>query len=101
MTMSAYSTPCAARSASGASRLACSWIEGTCDPIAIGAALARVAQAACRVLTDATLADFRRAHGRVPGSEFLILALGRFGGGVLTHASDLDLVFLFTGDFGA
>lgn len=74
-------------------------IEGTCDSIAIGAALARVAHAACRVLTDAALADFRRAHGRVPGGEFLILALGRFGGGVLTHASDLDLVFLFTGDF--
>jgi glutamate-ammonia-ligase adenylyltransferase len=74
-------------------------IEGTCDPILIGAALARVAQAACCVLTDAALADFRRAHGRVPDSEFLILALGRYGGGVLTHASDLDLVFLFTGDF--
>lgn len=74
-------------------------VEGTRDPIAIGAALARVAQAACCVLTDAALADFRRNHGLVPGSEFLILALGRFGGGVLTHASDLDLVFLFTGDF--
>jgi glutamate-ammonia-ligase adenylyltransferase len=76
-------------------------IEGTRDPIAIGAALARVAQAACCVLTDAALADFRRTHGRVPGAEFLILALGRYGGGVLTHASDLDLVFLFTGDFTA
>jgi glutamate-ammonia-ligase adenylyltransferase len=76
-------------------------IEGTRDPLEIGAALARVAQAACRVLTDAALADFRRAHGDVPGSEFLILALGRFGGGVLTHASDLDLVFLFSGDFAA
>jgi glutamate-ammonia-ligase adenylyltransferase len=29
----------------------------------------------------------------------LILALGRMGGGVLTHASDLDLVYLFTGTF--
>ena len=28
-----------------------------------------------------------------------LLALGRLGGGVLTHASDLDLVYLFTGDF--
>jgi glutamate-ammonia-ligase adenylyltransferase len=76
-------------------------IEGTRDPIAIGAALARVAQAAVCVLTDAAHADFRRAHGNVAHSEFLILALGRFGGGVLTHASDLDLVFLFTGDFAA
>jgi glutamate-ammonia-ligase adenylyltransferase len=76
-------------------------IEGTRDPLEIGAALARVAEAACRVLTDAALADFRRSHGVVPDSEFLILALGRFGGGVLTHASDLDLVFLFSGDFAA
>ncbi|VWX53620.1 bifunctional [glutamate--ammonia ligase]-adenylyl-L-tyrosine phosphorylase/[glutamate--ammonia-ligase] adenylyltransferase [Novosphingobium sp. 9U] len=74
-------------------------IEGTRDPIAIGAALSRVAEAACHVLTDAAIADFRRVHGVIPDSEFLILALGRFGGGVLTHASDLDVVFLFTGDF--
>jgi glutamate-ammonia-ligase adenylyltransferase len=76
-------------------------IEGTRDPIEIGAALSRIAQAATCVLTDAALADFRRTHGVVPGSEFVILALGRFGGGVLTHASDLDLVFLFTGAFDA
>jgi glutamate-ammonia-ligase adenylyltransferase len=38
-------------------------------------------------------------HGRVPGGAMVILALGRLGGGVLTHASDLDLVYLFTGDF--
>jgi glutamate-ammonia-ligase adenylyltransferase len=76
-------------------------IEGTCDPIAIGAALSRIAEAATCVLTDAALADFRRTHGTVPDSEFMILALGRFGGGVLTHASDLDLVYLFTGAFDA
>lgn len=74
-------------------------IEGMCDPIAIGAGLARVAEAACRVLADAAIADFRRAHGDVPQSELLILALGRFGGSVLTHASDLDIVYLFTGSF--
>jgi glutamate-ammonia-ligase adenylyltransferase len=34
----------------------------------------------------------------VPGGELLVLALGRLGGGALTHASDLDLVYLFTGD---
>jgi glutamate-ammonia-ligase adenylyltransferase len=36
-------------------------------------------------------------HGRVPGSELVILGLGRLGGMELTHASDLDLVYLFTG----
>jgi glutamate-ammonia-ligase adenylyltransferase len=31
----------------------------------------------------------------------LILGLGRLGGGALTHASDLDIVYLFTGEFAA
>ncbi|MET1754021.1 bifunctional [glutamate--ammonia ligase]-adenylyl-L-tyrosine phosphorylase/[glutamate--ammonia-ligase] adenylyltransferase [Novosphingobium sp. RD2P27] len=73
-------------------------IDGTADPIAIGAGLARIAEAATCVLTKAARADFEETHGRIPGSELVILALGRFGGGVLTHASDLDVVFLFTGD---
>jgi glutamate-ammonia-ligase adenylyltransferase len=30
-----------------------------------------------------------------------VLALGRMGGAMLTHASDLDLIYLFTGDFAA
>ncbi|MCT2401582.1 bifunctional [glutamine synthetase] adenylyltransferase/[glutamine synthetase]-adenylyl-L-tyrosine phosphorylase [Novosphingobium mangrovi (ex Huang et al. 2023)] len=76
-------------------------IEGSNDPIAIGRALARVAEAALVVLTDATLEEFRATHGRVPDSEMLVLGLGRMGGGVLTHASDLDLVYLFDGDFHA
>ena len=74
-------------------------IEGANDPLAIGKALARIAEAALVVLTDATVEEFRAIHGEVPGSELLILGLGRMGGGVLTHASDLDLVYLFTGDF--
>ena len=74
-------------------------VAAAADPLQIAHDYASVAEAALRVLTDATLAEFARAHGRVPGSELLILALGRFGGGALTHASDLDLIFLFTGDF--
>jgi glutamate-ammonia-ligase adenylyltransferase len=73
-------------------------IEGTTDPLEISAALARVAQAAIEVLADAATAEFRRIHGAVPDSGLAILGLGRMGGGALTHASDLDLVFLFTGD---
>jgi glutamate-ammonia-ligase adenylyltransferase len=36
-------------------------------------------------------------HGRIPGGELVVLGLGRMGGGALTHASDLDLVYCFTG----
>lgn len=76
-------------------------IEGARDPMEIGQGLARVAEAALAVLADATIAEFERAHGRIAGGQLVTLGLGRMGGGVLTHASDLDLVFLFTGDHAA
>jgi glutamate-ammonia-ligase adenylyltransferase len=62
---------------------------------------ARVAEAALQVLTQATVDAFEANQGRVPGGELVILALGRLGGHALTHASDLDLIYLFTGDFNA
>ena len=74
-------------------------IAGRADPIAVGEGYGRVAEAAIETLAGAAVAEFERAHGRVPGGELAILALGRLGGGVLTHASDLDIVLLFTGDF--
>ena len=73
-------------------------IEHVRDPLEIAAALSRVAEAALTVLVDAARREFEALHGRVPGSDLVILGLGRLGGGALTHASDLDLVFLFTGD---
>ncbi|QKS01224.1 bifunctional [glutamine synthetase] adenylyltransferase/[glutamine synthetase]-adenylyl-L-tyrosine phosphorylase [Sphingomonas sp. CL5.1] len=76
-------------------------VAGSADPLDVSAGYARVAEAAIEALTHATIDEFVRAHGRVPDSEFVILALGRLGGGALTHASDLDLIYLFTGDFAA
>ncbi|WP_460986177.1 bifunctional [glutamine synthetase] adenylyltransferase/[glutamine synthetase]-adenylyl-L-tyrosine phosphorylase [Sphingobium sp. TomTYG75] len=69
------------------------------DPLEAGRGYSRVAEAAIEALASATVREFETVHGRVQGGEMLILALGRLGGGVLTHASDLDLVFLFSGDF--
>ncbi|PZO78803.1 MAG: bifunctional [glutamate--ammonia ligase]-adenylyl-L-tyrosine phosphorylase/[glutamate--ammonia-ligase] adenylyltransferase [Sphingomonas hengshuiensis] len=74
-------------------------VAGTGDPLAVAAGYARVAEAAVRVLSSATIDAFAQRHGRVPDSELIVLALGRLGGGALTHASDLDLVYCFTGDF--
>jgi len=74
-------------------------ITGASDPIEVGRGYGRTAEAALETLGLAAVAEFEAAHGRVPGGELLILALGRFGGGVMTHASDLDLIYLFTGDF--
>ena len=74
-------------------------IEQAHDAGAIAAALSRVAEATIGVLTTATEAEFAAVHGHVPDSRLIILGLGRLGGGALTHASDLDLVFLFSGDY--
>ncbi len=76
-------------------------LEGASDPLDVAAGYARVAEAALVTLADAAVAEHVAAHGRVPGSELTIIALGRLGGQALTHASDLDLVYLFTGDFMA
>ena len=75
-------------------------VEGRQDPLAVASGYARVAEAAIRRLTRCTIDEFVQAHGTIAGSELVILALGRLGGQALTHASDLDLIFLFTGEFG-
>jgi len=74
-------------------------IIGASDPIEVGKGYGRTAEAALQLLASAAVAEFEAAHGRAPGGELVILALGRFGGGVMTHASDLDIIYLFTGDF--
>lgn len=73
-------------------------IEGRNDALDIARSYAHLAEAALQTLTAATVAEFKKAHGKVPDSELVILALGRLGGEALTHASDLDLILLFTGD---
>jgi [glutamine synthetase] adenylyltransferase / [glutamine synthetase]-adenylyl-L-tyrosine phosphorylase len=74
-------------------------IEGASDPLVVAAGYARVAEAAVQTVSAAVTHEFMRSHGIVPGSELVVLALGRMGGAELTHASDLDLIYLFTGDF--
>jgi len=73
-------------------------VAGATDPLVIAHGYSELAEAALCVLADATVAEFVAAHGRIPDSELVVLALGRLGGRALTHASDLDLIYLFTGD---
>jgi glutamate-ammonia-ligase adenylyltransferase len=76
-------------------------VAAHCDPLEVAEGYSRVAEAAINVLADATIAEFEAVHGRVPGSELVILGLGRLGGEALTHVSDLDLIYLFTGTHDA
>ncbi|MEO1490239.1 MAG: glutamine-synthetase adenylyltransferase, partial [Pseudomonadota bacterium] len=73
-------------------------IEGLADPIAIGAALSRVAEGALMLAMRGAEQEFARQYGQIEGAELVVLGLGRLGGGALTHASDLDIVYLFMGD---
>jgi glutamate-ammonia-ligase adenylyltransferase len=76
-------------------------VLGKDRPGAAAEGYARVAEAAIRVLAVAAIGEFERTHGKVPGAELVVLGFGRLGGGALTHASDLDLVYLFSGDHEA
>ncbi|HZG07680.1 MAG TPA: bifunctional [glutamate--ammonia ligase]-adenylyl-L-tyrosine phosphorylase/[glutamate--ammonia-ligase] adenylyltransferase [Allosphingosinicella sp.] len=72
-------------------------VTGHSSALAVTEGYSRVAEAAISVLADAAVEEFAVRHGRVGTSELLILGLGRLGGEALTHASDLDLVYLFSG----
>ncbi len=72
-------------------------VEGRVDPLDAAAAYAALADAAITVLHAAVEADYAAQHGRVPGADLIVLALGRYGGGRLTARSDLDLVYLHSG----
>jgi len=66
------------------------------DPLTVGEGYARVAEGALDALADAAVAEFEEMHGQFRGAELVVLGLGRLGGGVLTNASDLDIIYLFT-----
>ena len=66
------------------------------DPLEVATGYARVAEGTLVALGEAAVAEFEQAHGRFPGGELMVLGLGRLGGCALTHASDLDLIYLHT-----
>ena len=70
-------------------------VTGYRDPIQVAEGHSDVAEGAVVALAEAATAQFERSYGRVPGGELIVLALGRLGGRALTHASDLDLIFIY------
>src|SRR5437763_10137715 len=70
------------------------------DPLDVTEGYASVPEGALIALGQAAGAEFEQRHGRFPGSELLVLGLGRFGGCSLTHASDLDIIYLHTAQQG-
>ena len=71
-------------------------ISGAVDPLEAARRYAVIAEGAVRALAGRTLREFELMHGRfADGAGLVILGLGRLGGEALTHASDLDIIFLY------
>ncbi len=70
------------------------------DPLEVTEGYARVAEGTLVALGRAAEDEFKEAHGVIPGAELIVLGLGRFGGHSLTHASDLDMIYLHTAPEG-
>lgn len=70
------------------------------DPLEVTEGYARVAEGTLLALGQAAVTEFEAAHGPFPGGELIVLGLGRLGGHSLTHASDLDLIYLHTASGG-
>ena len=81
--------------------LGISLLEAEHKPSRIAAALSQVAEAAITAGLEAAQEEFAQTHGRIADSELLVLGLGRLGGGALSPASDLDMIYLFKGDITA
>ncbi len=75
-------------------------IDRRSDPLDVAAGYSRVAEGALGALARTAAAQFEDAHGRFPDGELVIVALGRLGGCELTHASDLDIIYLHTAEPG-
>jgi glutamate-ammonia-ligase adenylyltransferase len=71
------------------------------DPIVIAEGYSDLAEATIVALTELVQREFAATYGLVPEGELLVLGLGRLGGRALTHASDLDLIYLFDAPQGA
>ncbi len=59
-------------------------------------ALSNIADSALKCLADQVEAEFAKRHGRIVGSEMVIVAMGKLGGREMTASSDLDLIFIYS-----
>ena len=73
-------------------------LAGTVSAEQAGEAFAQLADLLVRSLARAVEDNFARLHGRVPGQEIAILALGKLGGREMTASSDLDLIVIYDFD---
>ncbi len=76
-------------------------VAGHADPLDVAMGYSNVAEGTIVALARAAEEEFARTHGQIEGGELLILALGRLGGRALTHASDLDIIYIYDAPHGS
>ena len=76
-------------------------LMGRLAPRPAAGALSDIAGVAVQCLLASEEDAFSAVHGRVPGSDMAVLALGKLGSREMTPASDLDLIFVYSGGDGA
>ena len=72
----------------------------TASPAQLSRDHADVAEVAVRLAHRLAVRDFQKTYGVIDGASLAVVAMGRFGGRALTHASDLDLILLHNGESG-
>jgi glutamate-ammonia-ligase adenylyltransferase len=60
-----------------------------------GRAYAELAEITAAALLAAARSEFEAVHGKVPGGQLALIAMGKLGGREMTAASDLDLMLLY------
>ena len=66
-----------------------------------GHSLSDIAETVITQLSQKVADEFAVKHGHIPGNQWAIVALGKLGGGEMTPASDLDLIFIYDHTEGA
>ena len=70
-------------------------ISGTVSASQAGAAYATHAETLIETLAGRVEAELERQHGRVPGGQAAVVAMGKLGGREMTATSDLDLITVY------
>lgn len=70
------------------------------DPEHAGRALSDIADSVLSRLQARVEDEFARAHGRIPGAGFAIVAMGKMGSREMTATSDLDLILIYDAPAG-
>jgi [glutamine synthetase] adenylyltransferase / [glutamine synthetase]-adenylyl-L-tyrosine phosphorylase len=70
-------------------------LTGSVAAAEAGSAYALAAEAMVSALLTEVTRELEREHGRVPGGEAVVVAMGKLGGREMTASSDIDLILLY------